>query len=177
MIILGLGSNIEDRLENLRKTIYEIKKKIHGIKLSPIYESSAVLMPDSPKEWNKKYLNMALIGSSELTPQQMLEYIKNTELSLGRTPSENRWAPRKIDIDILCIDNIVMNSDELTIPHKELLNRPFALWPLTDLFSSWIHPTLNLTSYELSQRFGVIYPEAVYDNNIGTIRTDLEIND
>ncbi len=177
MIVLGLGSNIEDRLENLRKAIHEIKKKIHGVKLSPIYESNAVLMPDSPKEWDKKYLNMALIGKTELNPNQVLEYTKRTELASGRTPSKNRWAPRKIDIDILCIDNVVINSDELTIPHKELINRPFALWPLADLFSSWVHPALNLTSYELSQRFGVRYPEDVCENNIGTIRTDLEIND
>lgn len=142
MVILGLGSNLGDRLANLRKALTELKT-IAALSIeqcSPIYISDALVPDNAPIDWDRPYINCAIRCHTTLTPEQLLKIIKTIEIKLGRKSEERRWGPRLIDIDILAWDDMVIQTNSLHIPHPELPNRPFALWPLADLAPFWIFP-------------------------------------
>jgi 2-amino-4-hydroxy-6-hydroxymethyldihydropteridine diphosphokinase/dihydropteroate synthase len=140
-VVLGLGSNLGDRLENLEQAIAMLIKLqiIEQVVRSTIYQSKALLKADSPSEWDLDYLNMAIKGTSKLSPRQLLEAIKKTEKSLGRQDGLH-WSPRAIDIDILAYGGEVIIQDDLIIPHLELLNRVWALAPFVEVHPDWQYP-------------------------------------
>ena len=139
MVILGLGSNLGDRAIHLKRAISCLSRGsgaiLHDVRLSRIYESRALMPPGAPASWDRPYLNCALSGETSLEPHALLRQIQEIERSLGRQHHE-RWAPRPIDIDILWWNGGEVRSDDLTVPHPEILNRPFVLEPLRDLIPS-----------------------------------------
>ena len=145
MWILGLGSNLGDRLGYLRQGIHLLKAlQAQGIPLqikeiSPIYESTALLPPEAPSSWNLPYLNLALKCESSLSPQALLKEVKTIEEKMGRI-FRGHWAPREIDIDLLALGQEVIEQTELCIPHRSLMERPFAVLPMSDLLPDWVHP-------------------------------------
>lgn len=155
MVVLGLGSNLGDRLENLRHAFFLLKNspEITVKQVSPVYISNALLPDGAPSHWNMPHLNVAIRCETTFHPLALLEQIKRLELALGQQKKEH-WGPRIIDIDILCWDDLQLKSRELTIPHAQLAHRPFALFPLADIAPLWIMPTQNLTAEELSEKFG-----------------------
>lgn len=141
-IIFGLGSNIGNAEHNFASAISLLKKRlIYKVTRSVIYKSPPLLPKNAPKSWNKEFSNMAVSGilKSQLVPEEILAVIKEIEVQIGREASE-KWAPRKIDIDILAWGNLIYESEKLNIPHKELLNRDFALKPLLEIAPNWKHP-------------------------------------
>ena len=135
-IFFGLGSNLGDRLQNLRNALIKLSTlgKIEGV--SNVYQTSpwgGVPQPD--------YLNAcAKLQTPLLSPLQLLKTVKSFEAELGRVPSV-RWGERLIDIDILLIDDMVYYSPELDIPHVRIPERLFVLVPLNDIVSEdWRHP-------------------------------------
>jgi len=153
MIILGLGSNLGDRLAFLKKAADDISKILSDNLYSPIYESEALLIKNSPKEWNIPFLNMVIAGKTNLSPQQLLKEIKNIEKSLGRTDNEPRWSPRVIDVDILAFDDLIIDEEKLKIPHIELRKRAFFILPLADILPKWSYPSANnKTASELAKK-------------------------
>lgn len=141
MIILGLGSNIGDRLANLRAALNAIRAlpAIAIQQVSPVYISDAMLPDNAPADWNIPYLNAAIRCETSLSPEQLLQHVKEIEKTIGRTPTKRHWGPRVIDIDILAWDDLKLESETLTIPHKNLQQRPFALWPLADVAPLWLY--------------------------------------
>ncbi|MEQ1790442.1 MAG: dihydropteroate synthase, partial [Rickettsiales bacterium] len=85
------------------------------------------------------FYNMAIAGETSLSPHKLLAAIKGIEEKLGRNKI-GHWSPRNIDIDILTMGDVVIDTADLSIPHKELLNRDFALNPLLELAPYWVHP-------------------------------------
>ncbi|EKE01560.1 MAG: Folate synthesis bifunctional protein [uncultured bacterium] len=160
MIILGVGCNIGDRLLNLRDALMHIRA-INGLtvhQVSPVYESDALLPDNAPQNWDNTYLNVALAISTELNPEQLIAKIKAIEEKMGRL-EHLRWSPRVIDIDILAWHEECYHSNALNIPHYELLDRPFALWPLADIAPDWKYcepnkPETGKTTKELIKKFG-----------------------
>jgi len=138
MLILGLGCNIENRLMNLRQALAELRtlQELTILQVSPVYESDALLPENADPIWNKPYLNVALRCSTSLSPEALLSKLKAIETKMGRENSQH-WSPRVIDIDILAWDDLVIRRPSLHIPHKGLLDRPFALWPLADVAPDW----------------------------------------
>jgi 2-amino-4-hydroxy-6-hydroxymethyldihydropteridine diphosphokinase/dihydropteroate synthase len=136
MVILGLGSNLGNRAIHLRRAIARLSRGsgavLRTVKLSRIYESSALMPPGAPSAWDLPYLNCALSGDSTLEPGALLRHVQDIERSLGRE-DHDQWAPRVIDIDILWWDGREMRSGGLNLPHPELLKRTFVLEPLRDL--------------------------------------------
>ncbi|MES2998962.1 MAG: dihydropteroate synthase [Pseudomonadota bacterium] len=147
MLILGLGSNLGNSLNNLRSAVQLLQKfqTITRVKISPVYRSSALLPPYAPAAWDKPYVNVAVACESDLSPIDVLAVAKQIEKQLGREESQ-RWAPRIIDIDILAWDDRVIEQAMIQIPHPELERRPFALWPLLDLLPDWKHPQRDLSN-------------------------------
>ena len=138
MIYFGLGSNLGNRLQNLRDAVERLRSFGRIIKSSDVYETSAwggVEQPD--------YLNACVSIESQnesLTPFDILSRIKRFERELGRVESV-RWGARKIDIDILLIDDLILHSDMLNVPHVNIPDRLFVLVPLKEILPvSWRHP-------------------------------------
>ena len=160
MVILGIGCNCGDRLINLRTALADIKAidEITLRQVSPVYESDALLPDNAPEDWDNPYLNLAIKVSTKLTPEQLLKKTKAIEEKMGRLEHAH-WSPRIIDIDILAWNEECYHTDKLNIPHKELLERPFALWPLADVAPAWKYCEPNLpqtgkTAQELIKKWG-----------------------
>lgn len=149
-IVLGLGSNLGDREKFLRDSIAKLQEFmiIEDVTCSTIIESEADLLPNSPKEWDLKYLNMAIRGTTAKTPEELLKSIENVEQIIG-TKANAPWSPREIDIDILAYGNEVINQKDFQIPHARLLERPWAMGPFAEIWPGWIHPAIGKTINEL----------------------------
>jgi 2-amino-4-hydroxy-6-hydroxymethyldihydropteridine diphosphokinase len=143
-IFLHLGTNEEDRLTNLNAGISEIGVNIGKIiRTSKIYETE----PWGLKNQNM-FLNIVVEVDTLLSPEKLLGEIKKTELQIGRVKVE-KWGPRKIDIDILCYNDLIINTNELTIPHPQIENRNFVLIPLMELEPDLILPGYTNSVEEL----------------------------
>lgn len=155
MVILGLGSNIGRRLNYLRAALLKLKQcgQLDIDKISSTYTSDALLPEEAPATWNKAYYNIAISCKTTLKPLALLKVIKAIEAEVGRIDAK-RWSPRVIDIDILAWDDYQLESPDLTIPHKGLLDRPFALYPLCELTPNWVHPQTLKTAREHCAHWG-----------------------
>jgi 2-amino-4-hydroxy-6-hydroxymethyldihydropteridine diphosphokinase/dihydropteroate synthase len=144
--IIGLGSNLNQPLIQLRRACnYLQKENLKILAYSDIYQTAPLLPNNAPVVWAQKpYLNAAIKIETSLTPEALLQCVKNIEHAMGRTLSE-RWAPRLIDLDILLFDQYVCNNAELQIPHAELHKRAFALAPLLDVLPEYQHPEIAIT--------------------------------
>jgi 2-amino-4-hydroxy-6-hydroxymethyldihydropteridine diphosphokinase len=126
---LGLGSNLGDRLSNLRRAT-EALESVPGLRVlrsSSVYETEPVGPPDQP--W---YLNTVVEADAGLEPEALRLAAKAIEADLGRAPGP-RWGPRVIDVDILLYDSVRVRTERLVIPHPEWWNRLFVLVPLQEL--------------------------------------------
>ena len=133
---IGLGANLGERQRTLRRAI-ELVKKIPAVKLlrvSSFYETEPWGVEGQPN-----FLNAAIKISTDLEPLALLDALQRIEAELGRIRHEH-WGPRTIDLDILLIEGREIFSERLTVPHKFLTARDFALVPLKE-----ISPTLEVT--------------------------------
>ncbi len=142
-IILALGSNIGDRKKNLKKGIDILKKNIDICKISKIYVSKAVGYTSQPE-----FYNMVLSGKTDLSPSELLSFIKDVEKKVGRV-YRFHWGPREIDIDIIFYENRVIDTEKLKIPHPFMHKRDFVLRPLLEIEPEMKHPVLNKSIKEL----------------------------
>tara|TARA_B100000886_G_scaffold257771_1_gene182820 strand:+ start:24 stop:542 length:519 start_codon:yes stop_codon:yes gene_type:complete len=141
---LSIGSNIEDRLQNLLKSQIEIEEYIGKIhKSSKIYETE----PWGYKE-QKFFLNQVLYVQTLLEAESLLKACKKIERNMGRV-NNKKWGERNIDIDILYYNNDSINKKNLQIPHKHLHERKFILKPLNDINPNYINPKLLKTTSKL----------------------------
>lgn len=133
----GLGSNLGNRLQNLREALVRLEEFGNVMKASDVFETEAwggVPQPD--------YLNacVKIECRSHYEPHEILRAVKNFEREIGRVKSV-RWGARKIDVDILMIDDVILDSEELTIPHMRIPERMFVLVPLSQIVpKDWRHP-------------------------------------
>ncbi|MGN7678870.1 MAG: 2-amino-4-hydroxy-6-hydroxymethyldihydropteridine diphosphokinase [Anaplasma sp.] len=141
-VVLALGSNLGARMGNLEAAVRSLP--LHDKRCSYVYENAALLPAQAPVWWDTPYLNMVITGYVDLTPMGLLERAKGIETILGRC-SEGVWGPRTIDIDILLWEGLSMQSDTLTIPHKEMHKRDFVLVPACDICPRFVHSTLQTT--------------------------------
>ncbi|EPI01035.1 2-amino-4-hydroxy-6-hydroxymethyldihydropteridine diphosphokinase [Enterococcus faecalis 13-SD-W-01] len=146
---LGLGSNLGDRKEHLVQAMFLLDQQegIHVLKKSKLYETKPY---GEVSQGN--YLNAVIEIETSLEPLDLLKKVNAIEKQLKRERTI-RWGPRTLDIDILLMDEISMDTPVLTIPHKELTKRSFVLVPLRDVyptdelfgqsFEKWIKETQN----------------------------------
>lgn len=105
-----------------------------------IYETRAILPEGAPQLWNLPYLNLVLLGSTELEPEALLDGLQEVERQLGRDHAAPRWAPRTLDLDVLAWGDRLIQSKRLTVPHPELFHRPFLLPLMASLDAKWRYP-------------------------------------
>ena len=145
VVYLGLGSNLGDRLQNLRTAAERIGQIIDVDRVSRVYESAAVGYTDQPD-----FLNLVLRAQTDLEPLALFAELKRIETALGRERSF-RNAPRTIDIDVLAYDQRVLSTPELTIPHPRMLERSFVLLPLLEVEPAFQHPAADSKNGELAR--------------------------
>jgi 2-amino-4-hydroxy-6-hydroxymethyldihydropteridine diphosphokinase len=131
--VLGLGSNIGNRMQHLAQAVEELAKIMHNLRYSNIYESRAMLKQGAPSEWNKDYFNMVVIGESDLSPHDLLKQCAHIEQIVGRETKRQKWSPRVIDIDLLLADDLIVENTILNIPHPRMTERDFVMTPLAEL--------------------------------------------
>lgn len=154
MIILGLGSNVGEKLDNLKLAIEKIGQIAEIKTISNIYQSDALVPEGAPDSWNTTFFNMAVLIKTELNPKILLSKIKQVEQEIGRKKNYEKWSPRIIDIDVLCYGDKVIETEEITVPHPHLCARPFAIWPLAEIAKNWLHPVYKKSAFELAKKFG-----------------------
>ncbi len=141
---LLLGSNLGNRMQVLENAASHIKNKIGDISVySSIYETLAWGIEDQPA-----FLNQVVKINTVLKPQELLITINAIEKDLGRVRHQ-KWGERLIDIDILYYDTIIINTENLKIPHPEIANRRFTLIPLVEIAPNLEHSILGNTQTEL----------------------------
>ena len=142
-IHLALGTNLGDRMQNLRRAVAALPPDVRVTALSSVYETPPWGYTDQPA-----FLNMALEGKTELDPLALLAFLKKLETELGREKTF-RNGPRLIDMDILLYDDLVFDQNDLIIPHPRLHERAFVLVPLNDIAPDLIHLVLKRTVRDL----------------------------
>lgn len=137
---LLLGSNEGNRIDWLNKAMAALEQTVGSIvSKSSLYETAAWGKEDQPD-----FLNMALCIETQLSPQQLLQSILQTEIQLGRHRTV-KWGQRTIDIDILFYGNEVIDTPDLKVPHPYIQERRFALVPMNEIAPQFVHPVLQKT--------------------------------
>ena len=148
-VFLSFGSNVGDRVGNIRKALAELPGVGVEIKrVSSFYRTEPVDF--RPQAW---FVNCVAEAETRLMPMQLLKAVKQVERALGRRPAAaNR--PRPIDIDILLYESVVVRSAMLNIPHQRMAERRFVLLPLRELAGNLRHPVSKRTVYEMLAKAG-----------------------
>lgn len=147
-VYVGLGSNVGDREQHLRNAQMMLQSEhcIQFEKCSTVLETAPWGGVDQPR-----FLNCAVKITTSFSPLQLLEFLKSSETQLGRVVTQ-RWGPRVIDMDILLFGQRVLETEQLTIPHRELSNRLFVLRPLLELHRNLIHPRCGTPLRQILKR-------------------------
>ena len=147
-VVIALGSNLGDRLANLRAALAELEAAGVAIReRSGVWETPPV-PADQPA-----YLNAAIVAGTALEPLSLLAELKRIEHYLGRRP-ERRWGPRPIDLDILFYGAERIDLPEVQVPHPRILERPFVLAPLSDIWPTPM-PVLGVAPRTALQKVGL----------------------
>jgi 2-amino-4-hydroxy-6-hydroxymethyldihydropteridine diphosphokinase len=125
--VVGVGANLGDRLATMRAAVRAMARVARVEATSRVFESAPVGGPPQ-----RAFLNAAARVAYQGTPHDLLDALLRIEASLGRERRE-RWGPRTIDLDLLWIDGVVVDSPRLVVPHPRLEERAFALAPLIDV--------------------------------------------
>lgn len=125
---LGLGSNLGDRSENLRRAValLDARDGVRVVRTSSIYETEPVGPPQPD------FLNAVAEIDTTLSPRALLEACLGVEAEMGRVRRE-RWGPRVIDVDLLLFDDQRIDEPDLVVPHPRMHERAFVLVPLAEL--------------------------------------------
>ena len=162
MIYLSLGSNLNDRFGNLQRAVDALQKHVNITAISPVFATEPWGDTDQPP-----FLNICVAAKSDLTPRELLHLIQAIETEMGREPSR-RWGPRLIDIDILFYDKIIIQDEELTIPHPHLAERAFVLAPLAVIIPDFRHPQTGLSVQEMLERVDLSGVERMFEMRFPT---------
>ena len=146
-IYLGLGTNLGDKEQNLRIAAQKIEERIGKVvSLSAFYAT---------EPWGfsseNTFLNAAVCVETSLLPLQILKETQSIERELGRTRKsvDGAYADRLIDIDLLLYGDVVMNTEELVLPHPLMTERRFVMEPLAEIAPEAVHPLFHKTMREL----------------------------
>jgi 2-amino-4-hydroxy-6-hydroxymethyldihydropteridine diphosphokinase len=136
-VLLGLGSNVGDRVETLAAAVFAIDD-LDGVvveDVSAVYETAPWPPPDDPRSVHQEpFHNLVLRAVTSLTPHELLAETQLLETAFGRDRrAEVRWGPRTLDIDLLLFGDQVIDTPTLTIPHPRLAERAFVLVPLVEV--------------------------------------------
>jgi 2-amino-4-hydroxy-6-hydroxymethyldihydropteridine diphosphokinase len=142
-VFLGIGTNLGDRERNLQAALAILSQKMVILKESSIYQTAPWGYLDQPA-----FLNQVIEAQTDLSPLNLLGFLKDTEKALGRQ-ANFRYGPRLIDLDILFYGNRIIQTPRLQIPHPRIAQRAFVLVPLAEIAPDFVHPQTKQTIAQL----------------------------
>lgn len=130
LVYIALGSNLASPLEQVQAAIRALGDIPHSrvVNVSSFYRTPPLGPQDQPD-----YLNAAVALETTLAPDALLDHTQRIELQQGRVRKAERWGPRTLDLDIMLFGHKVINTERLTVPHYDMKNRGFMLWPLFEV--------------------------------------------
>ena len=146
-VYLSLGSNLGDRYLNLQKALLLIARNTGLItKVSSVYKNDAIGFD------GEFFLNACILLQTKKSPLEVLENLQKIEIELGKQKNDTGvYTSRTIDLDIIYFNDIILSSDELSIPHQRMVERNFVLKPLSDIAPQFYHPAEQKDTRNLLQ--------------------------
>jgi len=146
-VFINIGSNLGQRRLNLSRAMSAVGREFGDFEMSHVVETDPWGY-DSPNP----FLNVGIAFATELEPEAVLSKLQDIERSISSSPhrdSERNYTDRVIDIDIVAIDRLQIDSDTLKVPHPHLAEREFFLKPMEELASGWRHPATGESPSEM----------------------------
>ncbi|BDA94533.1 2-amino-4-hydroxy-6-hydroxymethyldihydropteridine diphosphokinase [Citrobacter freundii] len=136
-VYIAIGSNLASPLEQVNAAIQAIGEIPDSriMAVSSFYRTPPLGPQDQPD-----YLNAAVALETTLAPEALLDHTQRIELQQGRVRKAERWGPRTLDLDIMLFGDEVINTERLTVPHYDMKNRGFMLWPLVEIAPELLFP-------------------------------------
>jgi 2-amino-4-hydroxy-6-hydroxymethyldihydropteridine diphosphokinase len=142
---IGLGSNIGDREQHLRSAVAALRRLGEVTAVSSFYETEPI-----GTVAQADFLNAVAALRTRLAPHALLQELLEIERQQGRDRSQSpQKGPRTLDLDLLAIDNLVLDTRALTLPHPALSERAFVMVPLVEIAPQWRHPVSGTNATEM----------------------------
>ena len=137
LVYIALGSNLASPLEQVSAAVKALGEipQTRLVAVSSFYRTPPLGPQDQPD-----YLNAAVVLETTLDAETLLDNTQRIELQQGRVRKAERWGPRTLDLDIMLFGHQVINTERLTVPHYDMKNRGFMLWPLFEVAPDLIFP-------------------------------------
>lgn len=145
---VALGSNLGDREGNLRRALELLSQNgVEIVKISKFIETEPYGVIDQPR-----FLNGVCQVKTALKPLELLRLLLAVEKEMGRVRLRH-WGERNIDLDLLLYEDTIMDTEELRLPHPDMVNRDFVMLPLAEIAPELKHHVLDKTMAELAAEF------------------------
>jgi 2-amino-4-hydroxy-6-hydroxymethyldihydropteridine diphosphokinase len=146
-VAIALGSNLDDRQAHLQRAVKALHTQLSDVTVSAFVETDAVGVPDQPA-----FLNGALTGWSDASPQALLAWLLDLEAHEGRE-RPYPGAPRTLDLDLILYGSAVIDEPGLRVPHPRFRDRGFVLEPLASIAPDMIDPETGTSVGEWYRRW------------------------
>ncbi len=143
---VSLGSNIEPE-RNLLLAVARLAEIGRLQAVSAVYQTPAIGPRPAPD-----FLNAAVLIGTNLPPEEIRLRLRRIESDLGRVRSNDRYAPRTIDLDLCLLGNRVVETPELRVPDPDILTRPYLAVTLAELAPDFVHPETDETLAAIAER-------------------------
>lgn len=137
-VYIALGSNLANPLHQVQSALNALAElpQTKLIATSSLYRTPPLGPQDQPD-----YLNAVVALDTDLSAENLLDHTQKIELEHGRVRKDERWGPRTLDLDILLFGDEIINTERLTVPHYDMKNRQFMLYPLAEIAPELHFPT------------------------------------
>ena len=143
-VYIGIGSNLGERMNVIKKAKAELEKRGQIVRVSPTYESLPFRFAS-----DSRFLNLVLEYRTTLNPTELLEFNQSIEKKFFRKKSKGQYEDRTLDLDILFYNDEIIEEDNLNIPHPGIAERNFVLIPLMDICPNKKHPRFAKLIHEM----------------------------
>lgn len=145
---INIGSNLGNRMANILRAVAEITL----LSDTPVKKSTIIESAPWGYKSQHSFINIGIEISITLTPEQLIRELQKIEKSISPSPHrtpDGTYADRPIDIDLIYVDQQVISTPQLSIPHPRMHLRSFVLTPIAEIAPEWTHPTLKLTATQM----------------------------